>query len=1367
MMNRMLVFILSILILLLGGLAYADCTSPAAAAGSLEYFNSTKTEMYCDGTNWNSLKHGGIQQVGNLADTSTQVSSPSSVAAWGNYAYIGASNSFNIFDISDPTNPTLIHQVTMATPSGLTTDGSYVYVVSGNSLIIFDVTTPTNPVQVGSTTEGTSVSWNAITISGNYAYMVSTWSDTVSIADISNKTTPAFVGRVTDSTNLNNPLAIAASGSYAYVAGNSCNCVSVIDISTPTAPAVQATLTDGIFLRGIQSIVVAGNYAFTVSSGSTSDTGYFDVIDISNPSSPTLVKTIDVNAAPSLRNALNVVIKGNYAYVAGYLNSNQLTTIDISTPTDAKVLSAISLDTTNTRHMAIGGNTLVGVDGSFIYTLDISPKAVLPMTSSSTYYDANLNSAPSVSISGTIAVVLQGNDTLFIEDISNPASVTLLAKYHIMYGSADSVYYDGTYAYVVANGLQVVDLTNPSSPVLTKTISVSGGYGLAHQGNYLYLLTYNGLSIVDISTPGNPVALGSLSSAVAWGHGIAVSGNYAFITGYSDDSFAVVDISDPTTPTLVKKIADSTNLDGSYAVAVAGGYAYVSMSTGLTIIDISTPSTATVITNITNSYYIAVGDGMQVIGNYLYTASYNGGFTVSDISTPTAPVVNSHMSASTLVGLAIDGSYAYTVSQGLNPLAVYNIATPTAVTKVGSNYGYLGMLDSPRGIAGSGNYVYIAARGSNSVAVFDISDPTAPDLVANATDPSTLSSVTNVTLAGNYVYALAQSRLTIVNVSTPTAPSIVGSLYDNTNLYGAVDVALTGNYAIVLSSTKLAVVNITNKAAPATVGTVTNALFNNCRDISVSGNYAYLACAGSNSLVVVDLSTPTSPTVAGSLTDSTNLNYTSSIAIYGSYLYAGCSNNYGGGAIIDISNPAAPTLVGHLPGYYDTLLTLSGSTLYVLSQNISTIMSLDVSNPLSPKRQPDTHYSAGGPVYLSVVGSNLIGTSTGMEVWHLTTIPAPLYTSANVNLANRLYSVQGIDKIGTTIYSVSSQGILSAIDISDPTNPTFLGRLYDSRLINAGALSASGNYVYIPTGNWSYSFYVVDVSNPAAMTIVSSMNEFPNIWNVTYTKVAGNLLYMTSPIGGRFSAYDVTVPTVPYGRGSISSGISYPNAFDISGSYAYICGSSGMVVIDVSDPDSFSIAATLSGITCNDVKVMGSYVVTISQSSKTLTVFDMSVPTAPSVVGVLTDTVNLGSIYSLTINGNYAYIAGYSGFTTVDLSIPATPVIDDMLTGVFYKLASTTNKAYLINTSSTFGVYNVNPLLKLGACSTAGTMDYLAANNVFSYCNGSNYIPIGPSPGTGGPGCSSPTAAVGSLNYNTSLNKIQYCDGTSWVSGGP
>jgi hypothetical protein len=75
-----------------------------------------------------------------------------------------------------------------------------------------------------------------------------------------------------------------------------------------------------------------------------------------------------------------------------------------------------------------------------------------------------------------------------------------------------------------------------------------------------------------------------------------------------------------------------------------------------------------------------------------------------------------------------------------------------------------------------------------------------------------------------------------------------------------------------------------------------------------------------------------------------------------------------------------------------------------------------------------------------------------------------------------------------------------------------------------------------------------------------------------------------------------------------------------------------------------------------------------------------------------------------------------------------------------------------------------------GSCSTPdkikGSIIYNDDDKVMQYCNGTEYVAMGPVGGTGGSGCAGPTGIAGELMYNEDYAVLQYCNAEDWVAVG-
>ena len=67
---------------------------------------------------------------------------------------------------------------------------------------------------------------------------------------------------------------------------------------------------------------------------------------------------------------------------------------------------------------------------------------------------------------------------------------------------------------------------------------------------------------------------------------------------------------------------------------------------------------------------------------------------------------------------------------------------------------------------------------------------------------------------------------------------------------------------------------------------------------------------------------------------------------------------------------------------------------------------------------------------------------------------------------------------------------------------------------------------------------------------------------------------------------------------------------------------------------------------------------------------------------------------------------------------------------------------------------------------TGDTM-YNSTSHVPAFCDGTNWIPMGPVPrSASGSGCNSPAGSEGDFTFNSTVHALEYCDGLKWVAAG-
>ena len=269
-----------------------------------------------------------------------------------------------------------------------------------------------------------------------------------------------------------------------------------------------------------------------------------------------------------------------------------------------------------------------------------------------------------------------------------------------------------------------------------------------------------------------------------------------------------------------------------------------------------------------------------------------------------------------------------------------------------------------------GNYAY--AGNGLFLTVLDISNPSSPSVVREIVLTGSSLDENEMLVADGYLYVPQWSNLTIYSLSDPSNPTEVARLPVTGILYGSME--LVGNllYAAAWTSGMM-IIDVSSPSAPALVGSLPAPLFNGNpdmgRDVTVftSGpsTYAYVAYYYTGTQVL-DVTNPASPSLVTTLTLE---NGVESIGRVGDTLVAGGGD---GVTLYDLANPAAPTLVTTwLPSatedFYVEWVTLSGTMAYVCDGYLG-LMVLDLSTPASPVLL-GSHAPRGYPFHLALSGT--------------------------------------------------------------------------------------------------------------------------------------------------------------------------------------------------------------------------------------------------------------------------------------------------------------------------------------------------------------------------------------------------------------
>ncbi len=564
------------------------------------------------------------------------------LAAQGDFAYVGIGAKLVVLDISNPQEPTPVGSLLLnGVARDIAVSGQHAYVCTdGISLEIIDISNPAEPTRVGQyVTVYPSI---RVVVEGQYAYVLADNNIQFGVVDVSDPATPVLVGDF----DVYCPVDQAMTGNYAYVCRDGCLGGTVLlDISNPEEPALVSTIGS---LGNTKRMLASEDRLYTLEASGAS----FRIYDISDPASPILLGHESIASAT----ALDVV--GNLAFLA---SNSGLFILDVSNPADPEIVGQSDGPHYSTDVVVHGDRALVTHKAGAVQLIDVSDPQSPQLQGS--YRE----SGPlwSVAISGTHAYL--GGDVqapaLQVLDLTEPTTPTLSGESMetINLGYALTIRDGIAYLASPYDGLLIYDIADPGLPTLLGVFNaVPTVSKVAVDNSTTYLLSGGGFHVVDVSNPSMPELLGQLygwylESAEA----VAVHGNAAYVMVPYEYSL-VIDVSDPSLPVIAGVFPDSYTAND---VEVSEGLAFLlGYGLGLTAYDVADPLTPIKITTQSGPY----GSQVTVQGSLAYTL---GSGAIVDVSDPAVPTtVGSLIGAGYPAEVDILGSYAYVASYdaGLN-----------------------------------------------------------------------------------------------------------------------------------------------------------------------------------------------------------------------------------------------------------------------------------------------------------------------------------------------------------------------------------------------------------------------------------------------------------------------------------------------------------------------------------------------------------------------------------------------------------------------------------------------------------------------------------------------------------------------------
>ena len=790
----------------------------------------------------------------------------------------------------------------------------------------------------------------------------------------------------------------------------------------------------------------------------------------------------------------------------------------------------------------------------------------------------------------------------------------------------------GNYAYVAdgGSGLQIIDISNPTSPTLKGNYDTSGvALDVQVVGNYAYVADYEGgLKIINVSeftSPSlnqAPTDLTLSTSTIAENQAIGtVVGNLTTTDPDTGNTFTYSLVTDTgaTDNTLFTIVGNQLQTNAIFDFETKNSYSILIRTTdqgGLFFdkqLTIGVSNVNETPTKVGEWDFLSCAFAVTVVGNYAYAVGDQ--LEIIDITDRANPVVKgSYKTYGNSVQVV--GSYAYITSDGLR---IIDISDPTTPTLKG-NYDTSG---SAYGVQVVGNYAYVA-DGEKGLQIIDISNPTTPTLKGNY---DTSGSAYGVQVVGNYAYVADDiSGLQIIDISNPTTPTLKSNY--NTG-GGAGDVQVVGRYAYVADNNiGLQIIDISNPTTPTFKGVI-NLVFGRANGVQVVGNYAYVT-AGIGGLKIIDISIPHSPQLKR---DWGTSDYANGVKVVSNYAYV--ANGGSGLQIIDISNPTTPIFKGNYDNGAWTLgVQVVGNYAYAVSGNKG-LRIIDISDPTTPTLKGN-YDTSGQALGVQVVGNYayVADGGSGLQIIDINNPNTPTLRG-NYDTSGWAYGVQ---VVGNYAYVADGGSGLQIIDINNPNTPTLMGN-YDTSGDSLG-VQVMGNYAYVADGD--SGLQIIDINNPNTPTL---MGNYDTSGDALGVQVMGNYAYVADG-GSGLQIIDISNPTTPTLKGNYYNGGS-AHGVQVVGNYAYVAtGGIGLEIIDISNPTTPTLKDnyyTSSDSYALGVQVVGNYAY-VAADEGGLKIIDVSEFTSTSLNQAPTDL----TLFTSTIAENQGIGTIIGNLTTTD-----------------------------------------------------------------------------------------------------------------------
>ena len=530
-------------------------------------------------------------------------------------------------------------------------------------------------------------------------------------------------------------------------------------------------------------------------------------------------------------------------------------------------------------------------------------------------------------------------------------------------------------------------------------------------------------------------------------------------------------------------------------------------------------------------------------------------------------------------------------------------------------------------------------------------------------------SSTVCTLENDLLYFDSGNKVTISNVLNPAGPEVLGTFLLNTTV---LDLDVEGQHLAALDA--YGYFNLFNIEDPEEVILLDSINLGEVFFDPIWDTYsAQLIARGDTvfisredqGLTVIDISQPNSCQIIATY-DSPQLFEYHSMAISQNLMLLG-GIGYGWDSYIvqsiDISNPVNPVFLGDV--FINDIpegLTIHGNTAFVAAATQG-LVSLDISNSSSPTVM-DTSYWDGW--YTEVVVDDnyayVACDATGLTIIDISNPSSMPDTPVGTYHPPEEYSYCSdiVLADGTAYFSTGLSG-LHILDVSPPNQTAYLASGSPNSGGGAFGVAYKDDYVYI--ADFRNDLTIVNVADPSVPFIVRNVG-FEGIG--LKVEIFGDLAYVSGSYG--LHIVDISDPVNAYITDEYLHGsYGYPvwaHGVDVQGDICYLAYKQrGLYILDVSDPGQIVELYNYDpdGEAINDVQVVDSLAYVLFRSNdgqypdpdlQYMEVLNISDPMNPQLVGSWTGSIEWAWGNSLIVRDSIAYMLDNEGLFMLDVSDP-------------------------------------------------------------------------------------------------------------------